>query len=69
MTIKKGQKTVEIDIDGIKIKTEKAILVIIDDEEIWLPKSQIEYDEDVHNPDGTNVITVTEWIAEQKGLI
>ena len=36
----------EIDIDRIKIETEKAILVMIDDEEIWLPKSQIEYDVD-----------------------
>ena len=66
--IKKGQRTVEIDIDGIKIETERAILVIIDYEEIWLPKSQIEYDMDL-DKDQVNVVTATEWIAEQKGLI
>ena len=64
----RDQNMIEVDIDGIKIETEKAILAIIDDEEIWLPKSQIEYDTDLEL-DQVKVVEVTEWIAEQKGLI
>ena len=63
-----NKKMLEIDIDRIKIETDKAILVIIDDEEIWLPKSQIAYDRN-QDPDRVREIAVSEWIAEQKGLI
>lgn len=63
-----NKKTIEIDIDRIKLETDKAILVIIDDEEIWLPKSQITYNEN-HDPDKPQEIEISEWIAEQKGLI
>jgi len=63
-----NKKTIEIDIDRIKLETDKAILVIIDDEEIWLPKSQITYNEN-HDLDKPQEIEISEWIAEQKGLI
>ena len=62
------KKMVEIDIDRIKLETDKAILVIIDDDEIWLPKSQITYDTEIDLND-VKVVEASEWIAEQKGLI
>ncbi|KKK79902.1 hypothetical protein LCGC14_2828880 [marine sediment metagenome] len=53
---------VEIDIDEIVRESEDAILVAIDTEEIWIPKSQIdEYDD--------NQVSVKEWIAIEKGLV
>lgn len=48
----------------IKHETDKAIMVEVYGEEVWLPRSQIEdIDED------TGDITITAWIAKSKGLI
>jgi len=50
---------------------DQALLVEIDGEEYWIPKSQIHDDSEVFddkkNDRGTLVIT--EWIAEKKGLL
>lgn len=51
-----------------KKETEKALLVDIDGEEHWLPKSQIHDDSEVYAEGGEGVLVITEWIAEQKGL-
>lgn len=59
---------VEIDLT-IKAETDMALLV--DDgciEEVWLPKSQIQYDEDAEVGD-TIIVDVPEWLALDKGLI
>jgi len=32
----------------------------------WLPRSQIEVED---QPDGTVIVTMPEWLAEEKGLI
>ena len=49
----------------------KALLMDIDGEEIWIPKSQIHDNSEVYDAgehdEGTLVIT--EWIAKQKGLL
>jgi len=51
-------------------ETEKAILVSETEDKkdaVWLPKSQIEVENDGHK----NFVTVTlpEWLAKEKGLI
>lgn len=46
-----------------KRETDKAYLVDIDGEKIWFPKSQSELSED------KDCIFISEWIAQQKGLI
>ncbi|MHC4165243.1 MAG: hypothetical protein ACYSUM_24275 [Planctomycetota bacterium] len=44
------------------METPKARLVLYEGEEVWLPESQIvDY--------GDDWVEVTEWIAEQKGLL
>lgn len=43
-------------------ETEKAWLIFDGDKEVWLPKSQVE-----DNEDGT--FAMPEWLAEDKGLI
>jgi hypothetical protein len=61
--------TVDIDFDHIDYdrETKHAHLVIIesgfDEIAVWLPKSQIEID------DKKNIITMPEWLAEEKELI
>lgn len=46
---------------NVKIETEKAYLIETDKGEAWLPKSQVEVDEDE--------IQLPEWLALEKGLI
>jgi hypothetical protein len=64
---------VAIKIREVKCQTEKALLVLTDSGELWLPKSQIEKDaggEFVRaQEDGASEIVVSRWIAEQKGLL
>ena len=52
-----------VDIAGeIKVETEKAIQFYDGDQTVWLPRSQIEI-----NDDGT--VTMPEWLARDKGLV
>lgn len=62
--------SVDIDYDRIDgdRETKHAIYVIIQDDvmdtiAVWLPKSQVEVDEK------RKVITMQEWLAEEKGLL
>ena len=57
-----AQEWVDIEFDLLKKETPRAILVLIDDKDYWIPKSQIRRVEG-------NWVMVTEWIAEEKGLI
>ena len=53
-----------IDIVGeLRRETEKAYCVFDGTKEVWLPKSQVEYDPD----DGT--FAMPEWLAMDKGLL
>ena len=61
---------VHVDVDEIVRVTDKALLVRIDDEQIWLPLSQIADagDYDFQAGDQELSLSVTEWIAREKGL-
>jgi len=50
-------------------ETEHAICVHAsgDDSDIWLPKSQIEWEEDAERGD-LIAVSLPEWLAEEKGL-
>lgn len=62
-------KMIDIDIDGITHQTDRAILIKIDDDEIWLPKSQVKFTADPKDPELTKTVHVPEWLAQDKGLI
>lgn len=64
-----SEKTfVEIDVDEIVHVTGKAILVKVDGNEVWIPKSQLET-VFAHRKGDTDVtLSITEWIADQKRL-
>lgn len=56
------------DIGGMFLQeTEDAILLGIDGDAVWLPKSQIEYDKD-HERGEYMEVEVPDWLCEQKGL-
>ena len=56
------------DIGGIFAQeTEDAILLKVDGDDVWLPKSQIEYDESTERCTYMEV-AVPDWLCEQKGL-
>jgi hypothetical protein len=50
----------------IKHETAKAILVVADDQECWLPKSLVEVDK---LGDGRAHLVLPEWLAAERGLI
>lgn len=57
------KKWVFLNIDSVEKVTEKAMLVKVGEEEVWLPKSQIKEDEST-----PNLMVISEWIAGEKGL-
>jgi len=48
--------------------TEQAILVEVDNEEFWIPRSQLSEDSEVADKGDEGTLIVTRWVAEQKGL-
>lgn len=52
----------------VKTETEKALLVVDHDtgDQVWLPLSQV--DKIVRDRDGKGSVTMTDWIAREKGL-
>lgn len=52
-----------------KAESDKAILCVIDGEEVWIPLSQVDDDSEVYSKGDEGSLIITEWIAEQKGLI
>lgn len=60
-----------IDFDEIEATTDDAILIAIDLEKVWIPRSQIldEEDDDFPVGGGSGWLEIPEWIALEKGLI
>ena len=66
----KNKDYVEIPYDNIRASTPMAVLFIIGDEEVWIPKSQINmYEFDEENPSKEKIVFITQWMAQTKGLI
>lgn len=63
-----SQSWVHLDVEEVKRETDKAFLVVIDGEQVWIPKSQIDSPDDYEEGDTNCTISVTEWIANEKGL-
>lgn len=61
--------TVSFDVDQVEAEGEKAILVELEGEKVWVPKSQIHDDSEVYSKaSGGGTLIVTRWWAEQRGL-
>jgi hypothetical protein len=62
-------EVVDIEDCYVTVETDKAILVQLPNlDEEWIPKSQIDEDSEVKAEGDEGTITVTRWIAEQKGI-
>lgn len=50
--------------------TDAAMLCFIDEDEHWIPKSQVDDDSEVFDDDdnSTGTLVISEWIAKKKGL-
>lgn len=60
---------VHVQIKKILKETDKSFLVRFHDgEEVWLPKSQIADWEDYNEGDHDVSMSITEWIANEKGI-
>lgn len=57
--------------EGVNVlgETDKAIRVKIDGKPFWVPKSQIHDDSEVYQSGTTGTLIVTQWWAEQEGLV
>jgi len=56
------------DVNCIK-ETEKALLVEIEGEEVWVPKSVVHDDSEVYAEDDQGTLVVKRWWAREKGLV
>ena len=50
-------------------ESDLSLLVKIDDQEIWIPKSTIHDDSEVYKADTEGTLIISEWIAEKKELV
>lgn len=59
---------VSVHVDSIDAETEKAFRCTIDGETVFLPFSQIADADDYAVGDADLTLSVTEWLAREKGL-
>jgi len=52
-----------------KKETDKALLCTVDDEDVWVPKSQVHDDSEVYQEGDEGLLVVSEWLARQKGWV
>lgn len=61
---------IHVEFDSVKRVTEKAVCFVIDGQDVWIPISQIHPSDQDNYEDGDQdgSVSITEWIAGQKGL-
>ncbi len=60
---------VHLDVELIVKETDAAFLLRLEGgEDVWIPRGQIESPDDYDEGDEDCTVSVTEWIARQKGL-
>ena len=63
------QDVVTFEVDEVKAETDRAILVEIEGEEAWVPRSIIHDDSEVYSKEhGEGTLVVPRWWAEKRGL-
>lgn len=60
---------VRVEYDDILRATDKSVQILIDDEVIWMPTSQLDADYSERVGQGESHMYVTEWIAKEKDLL
>jgi hypothetical protein len=62
-----ADRWVDIEVEEVLKLTDLAALCVIDDEEVWIPLSQI--DGIVEEGEQADLVCVTRWFAEKEGLL
>lgn len=52
----------------VKHETDKALLVDIEGEEVWIPKSVIDDDSEVYKSGTEGTLIIPEWFSKKNGL-
>jgi hypothetical protein len=61
-------RTVLIAVDRVEHETDLALLLVIDGEEVWCPKSVVEDVDEVSKGDEDVELNIAEWWCEREGL-
>lgn len=61
-------KWVNLEVDEVLRVTEKALLLLIGDDEHWFPKSQLAHPGKHHRGEKNVLISVSEWVVRQEGF-
>lgn len=69
-TIRDEDETRTVTLEDVRAlrQTEKALLCLIDGDEVWIPQSHIHDDSEVYEQGGEGRLVISRWLAEQKGL-
>ncbi len=59
---------VHVEVERIKRETPHAFLVVLEDREVWLPKSHISCPDTYEEGDKDVTLSITQWIANQKEI-
>lgn len=62
-------RTVTFEVERVERETELALLLLIDGNKVWVPKSQIDGAEEIGEGDEDIEVEVAEWWAEKEGLV
>jgi adenosyl cobinamide kinase/adenosyl cobinamide phosphate guanylyltransferase len=64
-----GGGRVTLNVEMVLRETDKALLVLVDTLEVWVPKSIIDDDSECYSQkSGPGSLIVPEWFAEREGL-
>jgi hypothetical protein len=67
--MREDDPTYEVEV-RLKKVTEKAYFCRIDGADHWIPRSQInEHDSEVNSEGDVGILVMSEWIAQEKGLV
>ncbi len=64
------ESTVTFQVERVEAETDKALLVDIEGEKVWVPKSMIADESEVFSKEhGDGDLIVSAWWAERRGLV
>lgn len=59
----------EVEVELVKVETDRALLVVVKGAESWIPKSVIDAERsEVAEKGDSGILLVAEWFAEKEGL-
>lgn len=60
---------VEIEVDEVKRERDLSLIVVVDGEEVVIPKSLIGETSEVREAGDSGMLVIPKWLAEDRGLL